>query len=137
MPHIQQYFDRGVYDMQTCAWRSGCIRGAPSIMENERKRVCCCMPCCKCYNQFVECYAPSCCGERVRVIPHETCFCCISNRASCCSNCCGLHGLATGEPLCINGCLVSSLIDGEGAKLAYSLNLHRAKWVDRVNSTRA
>ena len=136
IPLFSQYFDRGIYDMQTCPWKTGCLRGAPTIMENERQRVCCCVPCCKCYNQFTECYAPSFCGERIRVIPHETCCCCCSNRANCCSNCCGLSGLATGEPLFVSCCLVSGLIDGEAAKLAYALNFHRAKWVERTNAVR-
>lgn len=131
-----KYYDRGIYDTQNCCWVTGCLSGVPSLHENERKLICCCVPCNPCFNQFMECYSPWLCGERVRVVSCEK-FCCIcSNRASSCTNFCGLCGYMDGEPLHYPFSFVNSLIDGEAAKLIFSLNTSRSKWIERTNAVR-
>ena len=95
------------------------------------------MPCPKGVNQFMECYTPYLCGERLRVIPQETCYYCCSNRASWLTNFCGLCGYIDGEPLNISPfAFVGSLIDGEAVKLLYSLSASRARWLLKSRSAR-
>lgn len=132
-----QYYDRGIYDTQHWKWRVGCLQGDPSLHANERRITCFRMACPKFCNQFMECYTPYLCGERLRVVPQETCCYCCSNRASWCTNFCGLCGYIDGEPLAISPCaFVGSLIDGEAVKLLYSMSSSRARWLQKSSSSR-
>lgn len=74
------YFDRGVFDRQSCYWKCGWYNGPHSFHSNESKmlsiislihkqdsndtnqintfdikvkQVCCCVDCCDCWNQYV------------------------------------------------------------------------------------
>lgn len=96
------------------------------LLFNIVEYLCCCIPCCD--PCACQCCSP---GERVRVIPCETYYCCCSNRATCFTNCCGLCGPKTGQPL-ILWSLVGKLQTGEAAKLANALNTSRAEWKSRV-----
>jgi len=96
------YFDRGVFDQQGCARVCGCLRGTPLVYAGEVQNVCCCMDCPSwlncCANGY---YMPGCCGERARVLPADTICCCCGTRSNVCTNCFGLCGPKTGEPLCL------------------------------------
>ena len=122
----KSYFDRGIYDQQDLSHCLGCIRGDATVFAGEIKYLCCCMECCDpCYYLSCKC----CCnnGERVRVIPFEIYCCCCSNRATCCTNYCGLCGPKTGEPLLLFN-LISRLAPGEADKLARAMNNSRMEW---------
>ena len=92
------YFDRGMFDHQSCCWAIGFYNGAPKFHANEIEHVCCCMSCPAVYDQCLSCYWPELCGERVRFLPAEGyCWCC-STRSGSCTNYFGLCGPKTGEP---------------------------------------
>ena len=128
---IVKYFDRGDFDMQSCWWQCGFINGSPSTFAHERKTVCCCFNCCTCFNSCCECHASYYCGERVRVVSCEKCCWCVSNRSGWSTNCCGLCGYKTGEPLCVNNCFLTSLINGEGERVSNAIMKTRGKWLER------
>jgi len=127
----KQHFDRGVYEMETCCWKIGCLNGAPAPHANQVKYVCCCQPCPDIYNNCAACYFPSICGDRVRFLPFEYyCFCC-PNRATCFSNCFGLCGPMTGEPLMLFY-FIDCLKVGSGPELVQALDTARANWRSRT-----
>jgi len=59
------YFDRGLWDEQSCADRMYCVSGGPKFHSNAPKHVCCCLDCCDCYNNWLACHFPIVCGDRV------------------------------------------------------------------------
>lgn len=126
------YFDRGIFDMQNCCRAVGALRGAPRLLGESRKYVCCCMDlpdsCNRCCDN--QC-CNSCCGEEIRIQPFETyCFCC-STRASWCNNFCGLCGLKSGEPAMLYS-FVGCLETGEGVRAQDAFNNARQQWSART-----
>lgn len=123
------YFDRGMFDHQSCCWTIGFFGGAPKFHANEIEHVCCCAPCPVAYDQFLSCYWPNLCGERVRYLPAEKyCWCC-STRSGACTNKCGLCGPKTGEPdeAWLKPVLTHLLVD-EGEAISASFNSAMAEW---------
>lgn len=130
---FKAYFDRGIYDMRSCAFRTGVLRGAPSVFPNNTRYVCCCNECSPGCNDYCECYWPSMCGDRVRVLPAEYVCCCFPTRSCWIHNCCGLCGVATGDPLpSFLVTFASSLKVGTANSLAQSMEGARAAWKART-----
>jgi len=128
---IKTYYDRGPWDMQACAWKSGCVSGTPTPFPNSRIIVCCCKDCCVCWNDYSECYITECCGDRIRMTPGDYwCWCC-PNRACWIHNWCGLCGLKSGQPLYLYP-LIDCLKAGTGETAASALFYTRALWSARV-----
>lgn len=123
------YFDRGVFDTQSCCYKCGFFSGGHKFHANEIKHVCCCMECPDAYDQCLSCYWPELCGERVRYVPSTTCCWCWSTEASNCSNCCWLYGVKTGEPdECCLRPITTHLEKGEAERLAASFNASMEEW---------
>ncbi|RYG68128.1 hypothetical protein EON64_05875 [archaeon] len=130
------YFDRGVYNQQSLKLCRSlhCIQGAPSIIANNVKYTCCCRECNSTVNACCDqCYFPSLCGDRVRVLPCESfCYCCPA-RACFLHNCCGLCGPKDGEPLPL---LMTTLEAGlklrTGYELVTALEGARGRWQTRT-----
>lgn len=127
----KMYFDRGVWDQQACAWQFHILNGAPSMFANNPKQVCFCTDCCECWNNYTACHFPSLCGDKLSVIPAETCCCCIPTRATWCTNCCGLCGTKSGEPLLFYP-FMNCLLPGSGEQLASTINETREAWKART-----
>jgi len=147
------YFDRGVFDQQSCWWKIGYYGGDPVIVANDVKYVCCCQECTWCswngWGVLGMCFWM--CGreipDRIRVLKSEYwCWFC-PNRATFCHNWCGLYGIKSGEPLFYphidlfdNGSLINfdpdtvayCLKRGTGESLALSMNNARAEWKRRA-----
>lgn len=147
------YYDRGVFDQQSCLWKIGYYGGDPVIVANDVKYVCFCQECTWCswngWGALGICFWM--CGreipDRIRVLKSEYwCWCC-PNRASWCHNWCGLCGIKSGEPLFYphasflqDGELVNfdantvarCLKRGTGESLALSMNNARAEWKRRT-----
>ena len=128
----KQYFDRGVYDQQDCSRSIGCVAGAPYMVGEARKFVCFCTDCPHSVNICCDgmCCDP-CFGERVRIVPFETCCFCCSTRASACTNYCGLCGPKSGEPTLLFGFL-DCLETGEGLRVMEAFNNGRQQWSART-----
>ena len=123
------YFDRGMFDRQSCCWSIGFFSGAPKFHANEIKHVCCFHDCPTAYDQFLSCYWPELCGERVRYLPAESyCWCC-STRSDWCTNFCSICGPKTGEPdeRWLKP-VVTHLVRGEGQLLTDSFNAAIREW---------
>jgi hypothetical protein len=123
------YFDRGMFDHQSCCWKIGFFSGVPEFFANEIKHQCLCMECPNVYNKCMSCYWPELCGERVRYIPATTCCCCISTKASWLDNCCGICGPLNGQPspFCLKG-VTTHLDAGEAQRLTDSFNAAIQEW---------
>ena len=128
------FFDRGIFDRQSCCWTLGCLSGEPEMYPNEIKHTCCCFDCPTCYNEWASCWWPSCCGERLRYLPHSTfCFCC-SSKVTACYNCFGLCGVKTGEPWpCCLTPVANHIMTGEAQLFAHSFTKARNEWCEFTN----
>ena len=125
------YFDRGIFDRQSCLFSSGFLAGPGSLHVGPIKRVCCCVTCCDCYNAVTSNNIYCCCGERVLYVPAETCCWCLPTRSCWVFNCFRLNGFEDGEPLL--ACpLATHLALGEGVKLAESLERARAEYSQKT-----
>ena len=129
------YFDRGVFDQQSMDRAIGCSRGTPEVFSNNVTFVCCCMDCPSLCNSCCECYFPSICGDRVRVVNAETVQCCCPTRSKWCFNNCGLCGVKTGDPFPVYMVpLVKQLKNGSGKTLADAINNARGQWRQRTGA---
>eukprot|EP00981_Chlorochromonas_danica_P003741 scaffold686_cov177-Ochromonas_danica.AAC.25 len=129
----KSYFDRGAYDQQNCLWKIGFFNGAPMVYPNNITYVCFCTDCSPFWNNCFECYWPSMCGDRVRVLPADRSCWCIPLRACFCHNCCGLCGPKTGEPLpSCSYTFDTSLKLGTGGGFAQAIESARAAWKART-----
>ena len=149
------YFDRGPWDTFCCLRAVGCIKGNPIFFGHNRKsfaifylwcrqfhfhcfiliiakHVFCCMDCCQCYDDCVAGQFAWCCGDRVHYTPYESACCgCCPARATSCSNCFGLWGVKTGEPLFTFN-LITGLIPGSSEQLVLAIDNARASWAART-----
>jgi hypothetical protein len=125
------YFDRGMFDRQSCWWRMGFCSGEPQMFPNEVKRVFLCIECCDWFDELTACYFPALCGERVRYVPCTTCCCCCPTESTPLTNFCGLFGSATGEP---NECCLMSvrtgLAPGEAEMFVAAFDVAHKDWMD-------
>eukprot|EP01039_Chlorochromonas_danica_P008581 gene8581-9454_t len=132
---FKAYFDRGVYDQQACCWKIGFNNGAPTVYANNVTYVCFCQECSPDCNNFLECYWPELCGDRVRVLPSENCCWCFPMRSCWFHNCCGLCGPKNGEPLpSVSYTFEGSLAVGSGVALAQAMESSRAAWKARTGN---
>lgn len=125
------YFDRGVFDRQSCWFRSGCFAGPGSFKAGVVKYVCCCVPCCDCCNNMLSCYNYACCGERLQYVPSETCAWCCPTRSCWLFNCFRLCGPENGEPLILCA-FATHLLQGESERLLSGLEMARAEWSQKT-----
>ena len=97
-----------------------------------RKVVCCCVICCDCCHQCIDCYFPSCCGERVTVNAYDRyTWAKLPLIVTYRENYGELLGLATGEHLYPGDQIVSGLIDGEAERLIFAIKRARTDWLRR------
>ena len=127
----KSYFDRGIYDQQGCDRSIGCVKGAPATFAGSPRCVCFCQECPDYCNNWMNCYCPFWCGDKVSVIPADTVCCCCPLRGCWMNNFCGLCGTKDGDPL-VYYPFVSSLRIGTGDQLAAQIEAARANWSVRT-----
>jgi hypothetical protein len=125
----KNYYDRGIYkDVQATI---PCAIGEPNVHAGPIHQVCCCMDCCECWNQCASCYWPSCCGERISIVPAERCCVLCPMRACWVHNFFSLCGPKNGEPTLYLP-FATHLLRGEAVKLAHQLDKARMEFRERT-----
>ena len=131
------YFDRSIFDRQTCCFRLGCLNGEAEVFPGELHYVCCCFTvpvcCAKCFSCVCDCNCLVYCkpwGNKVRFLPYHRYCCCCPARACWAHNCCSLCGPKSGEPLpwALEPVVDRLLDEDEAHLLADEINVSRSEW---------
>lgn len=93
-----------------------------------------CMDCPEWFNEYQACHFPSLCGDRVHFTKFDTACCGLFHtHATCFTNCFGLYGIKTGEPI-VSFPFLSGLMAHTADDLCSAIESSHASWEERLNA---